>query len=553
MKKDLLKVISMLCVLTVSAPMVACGGSGDKGNAAVDKTKAQLYVSNYDGGIGSDWLRDEVIPRFQEEFAEKEFIPGTKGVQVWVTPHRKGLADIGPKLSTAKEEIYFLEDVNYYQGIAEGYFLDITDIVTQPLTAYGETQSIEDKLYEDQVEFYKAPNGKYYGLPHSQSPTLLTYDADLFEENGLYFGADGKLGKKSTDALSNGPDGKPNTYDDGMPATYAQFFELCERMTKRGIAPMIWSGAYPFYSTDFSIGLRADFEGAEAGLAYSFEGTATHLVAFDENGKAMIDKDGNITYRDPVEITVENGYEVFTSAGYYYAYSFMETIYKNHYYSDYSFNEGVSHEGAQDYFLLANKDNDMEDIGMIVEGVYWVNEAKQTFKDMASYPNSSLQERNLKIMPMPKATEAQIGETPTFMDSLNHLAFISAYIDEEKEELAKTFLQYCETQKSLENFLLNTNLTRCYNVDYSKVYDSLSPYTKSLLDTFENARYFFPASSKEIFQKNYNEFSKYYDMGTPAKGRDPMWTIKDEGYTALDLFYAKKAQHTKENWLSKLN
>ena len=467
--------------------------------------------------------------------------------------HRKGLADIGPKLSTAKEDVYFLEDVNYYQGISEGYFLDISDIVTEKLTKYGETESIEDKLYEDQVDFYKAPNGKYYGLPHSQSPTLFTYDADLFEENGLYFGADGKLGQKSTGTLSNGPDGKPNTYDDGLPATYAQFFQLCDRMTKRGIAPMIWSGAYPFYSTDLSIGLRADFEGAEAGLAYNFEGTATHLVAFDEDGKAMIDKDGNITYREPVQITEENGYEVFTSAGYYYAYSFLETIYKNHYYSDYSFNEGVSHEGAQDYFLLSNKDNDMQDIGMLVEGVYWVNEAKQTFKDMAAYPNSSLKERNLKIMPMPKATEAQVGEQATFMDSLNHLAFISAYVDEEKTELAKTFLQYCETQKSLENFLLYTNFPRCYDVNYSNVYNSLCTYTKSLLDVFEGSRYFFPSSSKVIFQKNYNEFSKYYDMGTPANGRDPMWTIKDDGKTALDLFYAKKNQHTAENWLSKLN
>lgn len=550
MKKNFLKVISLLCVSTMCVPAVACGGE-DSGRA-VDSTKAQLHVANYDGGVGCAWLEDELIPRFEEEYAEYEFMPGTKGVQVHVTPTRDSLAVVGARIKTAKEDVYFLEDVNYYEGIAEGYFLDITDIVTDKLTKYGETESIEDKLYEDQVNFYKTPNGKYYGLPHSQSPTLLTYDADLFDARGLYFGADGRLGKKSTDALSNGPDGKPNTYDDGMPATYEQFFELCRAMKQRGIDPMIWSGAYPFYSTDFSIGLRGDFEGAEAGLSYNFEGTATHLVEFDENGNPKIDENGNITYRPPVEITEQNGYEVFTSAGYYYAYSFMEEVFKNKYYSGYSFNESLGHTDAQYQFLRSNLDNDMTDIGMLVEGVYWVNESKQNFNDLSSYPNSSLKERNLKIMPMPKATEAQIGETPTFIDSLNHLAFISAYTDPERVELAKTFLQYCETQKSLENFILHTNFPRCYDVDYSNVYDQFCPYTKSLLDSFSGARYFFPASSKMIFQKNYNEFSKYFDMGISGVGRDPMWIIKDDGWTAIDLFKAKKAQHSKENWLKKL-
>ena len=545
MKKNFLKAISLFCVLTMCAPAVACGGTEDEGRE-VDKTKAQLHVSNYDGGVGSEWL-DKIIARFEQDYADKVFIEGTKGVQVWKTPHRKSLTDIGPKLSTAKEDVYFLENVNYYQAISEGYFLDITDIVTEPLTMYGETQSIEDKLYDDQVNFYKAPNGKYYGLPHAQSPTLITYDADLFDEYGLYFGADGKLGKKSTDSgLSKGPDDLPNTYDDGMPATYAQFYELCDRMSKRGIDPLIWSGAYPFYSTNFSKSLRADFEGAEAAIAYNFEGTATHLVD-------TIDANGNITYRAPLEINETNGYEIFSSAGYYYAYSFFENIYKKGYYSDYSFNEGINHESAQAYFLLANRDNDMKDIGMIIEGMYWVNEAKQAFKDMSSYPNSTLKERNLKIMPLPKATKAQVGEGATYVDSLNQLAFISAYVDENKVELAKTFLQYCETQKSLEEFLLTTNLTRCYDVDYSNVYDQLCPYSQSLIDSFKGARYVVPSSGKELFQKNYTEFFKDYEMGTPKYGKAPMWTIKDEGLTALQLFQAKKAQHTAENWKSKLN
>ena len=543
MTKNLKKASAVFFAMMMSVAAVGCGESETE--QQVDTTKAQLYVSNFSAGAGSKWL-EKAIERFQIDYANEEFIPGTKGVQVWITPHRQGLDELGPKMATAKEEVYFLEYVPYYEGISKGYFLDITDMVTEDLTKYGESVSIEDKLYDSQVGYFKTPNGKYYGIPHTQSPTLITYDADLFDKKGYYFGADGKLGKKSTDSgLSNGPDGKAGTYDDGLPATYQQFYELCERMTKQNVAPLIWSGTYPWYTTRFARSVKADFEGEEHMLSYTFNGTATHLVD-------SIDAQGNVTYKEPTQITEENGYEIFSSAGYYYTYEFFEGIYKNGYYSNKAFNEGTTHTGAQELFLVSSFTS-AQDIAMLVEGTYWVNESLATFDEMAVSinPDAALEKRNLKVMPLPKARDNLVGTQATYVDCLNELAFISAYVKEEKKELAKTFLQYCETQKSLEEFIQTTKLPRCYDIDYSNVYDSLCPFSKSIVDSLKGANYLMPNSSSQVFLNNYTEFFETYEFGTKEQA-NPMWGIKN-GKTALQLFGAMKNKYTQSSWNVLLN
>lgn len=550
MKKSWKRVAALLCAFTTAVPFAACGVSDPTGADNADKSKAQLYVCNYSGGVGREWL-DNIIKRFQEDYADEKFTDDTVGVEVWVTPTEYDLEGYwGTQIARGcKENVFFLEDVNYRNAIARGWVLDITDMVQEDLTMYGESESIEDKLYDDQRPLYQTADGKYYGLPHSQVPTLLTYDADYFDVNGLYFGSDGELGKSLEDEdLSNGPDGMPNTYDDGMPATYAQFYELCDVIANDlGAAPIIWAGAsgMEFYTTRFAKSLRADFEGSEATIGYTFNGTATHLI------ESIDEKTREITYKDPVKITEENGWEYFSSAGYYYTYEFFENIYENGYYSDSSFSSGTDHKAAQNKFLQGNLDDDWEDIAMLVEGTYWVNEAKGKFTELeGKFSNASLKERNLKLMPLPKATEEQVGQKSTYVDSINQLAFISSKTPEEKVRLAKTFLQYCETQKSLEEFLLTTNLTRSYKVDYSDIYDELCPYSKSLVDMFSQSNYIIASSNSAVFRDGYDTFFSRYEMGTPAN-MHPMWAIK-KGNTAVDLWKAKKAQHTQSNWADRL-
>ena len=541
MKRKIAIYLIVLFILSISLTLAGCNSKNTSSGEVkkVDKAKAQFYISNFNGGVGHDWL-DAHIKRFEEMYADTEFIPGKKGVQVWITNHKSGMVELSSKFNTALEDIYFLEKVNYYDAIAQDFFLDITDWVTTPLTEYGENASIEDKLYDSQISFYKTPNGKYYGVPHAQSPTMITYDADLFNKLGLFFGSDGKLGKKSTDSnLSVGPDGKNGTYDDGLPATYDDFYTLCQTMKKRGVAPMIWSGKYPFYMTRFAATLRADYDGSEASIPYSFNGTATHLINIDNNG--------NITKKDPLEITERNGYEFYQSASYYNTFKFFETIYKNQYYStSKSFNEGFSHSDAQSTFLLSSFTSE-QDIGMLVEGLYWVNEAKPMFREMESFPNSSIKDRNLKVMPLPKATQEMVGQKTTLVDSLNQLAFVRKNISSENLPIAKAFIRFISTQQSLEEFVLQTGLTRNFKVDYSNIYNELSPYTRSIIDMLKECDYIMPQSSAEVFRKNYTALYNEYQMGT-VNHPDPMMAIKD-GITAEQLSREFSTKYNENSWM----
>lgn len=543
MKSRKNKIIAFMCTIaTVAAcvPFASCQPA--EAGRQVDTTKAQLHVSNYNGGVGSDWL-DAHIARFEEKYKDHEFIPGKIGVQVWKTNHKSGMGEISSKLNGAKEDVYFLEHVNYYDMVAQGHFMDITDMVAkETLAEYGENVTIESKLYDKVKEYLKTADGKYYALPHTQSPTLITYDADLFNRFNLYFDENGVIGKKSTDSgLSKGVDNLPGTYDDGLPATYEEFYELCKKMKQRGIAPMIWSGMYDFYTTRFAKQLRVDFEGAEQAMtAYDFDGEMTNIVD-------TIDENGNITYKPMVKITEQNGYEMLSSAGYYHAFDFFEEIVKGEYYSNKSFNDSISHEDAQETFLLSSFEAIEQDVGMLVEGLYWVNESKGFFKDMEAYPGASLAERNLKLMPLPKATREQVGQKTTLVDSISQLAFISAYVPAERVELAKTFLKFCSTQESMEEFLLQTGLTRNYIVNYDNIYDRLTPYSKSVVDVLGACDYIMPASSSPVFQKNYTQFYLDYEIGTP-EFPNPMIAIHDDGLTAVELFNTFRTKFNETTW-----
>ena len=538
MNKKFNKILSVGLSVCMVAVIAGCSSRENPNSSVVpvDSTKSQLYVSNFNGGVGFEWL-NKLATRFEEDFAETSFEEGKKGVQVRITNH-KGIA-----LSTipqSKDEVYFLEEVNYYDAIYSGYALDITEMVTEPLTAYGETQSIADKLYDTQLDYWRTSNGKYYGIPHVQSPTVITYDIDLFNRLNLFFDENGEIGKKNTDnGLGKGPDNKAGTYDDGLPATYADFYRLCDTMKGRGVDPMIWSGMYPFYLSNFIAQMKSDYEGAdEAKLAFTFDGTATKLVE-------SIDANGNITFRDPVTITEENGYEVYNSAGFYYAYDFIEEIINKNYYANKSFNEGTSHTDAQSLFLLSSFTSE-KDIGMLVEGLWWVNEANPTFKQMSSFQGASLMERNLGVMPLPKATTKELGQKAVLLDTINQAAFVSAYVAETKKELAKTFLQYTATQESLEEFVLTTGLPRGFNVDYSAVMNQLSPYTKSILNLFDNSDYVMSSSGASVFQKNYAVLECEVMCGTDEY-RYANIAIK-EGKTSLEMFNDIRNKFSAARW-----
>jgi hypothetical protein len=75
----------------------------------------------------------------------------------------------------------------------------------------------------------------------------------------------------------------------------------------------------------------------------------------------------------------------------------------------------------------------------------------------------------------------------------------------------------------------------------------LTPYSQSIVEVLGNADYLLPASSSPVFQKNYAQFYQDYEMGTPEYP-DPMFAIKNDGETALQLFNAFKTKFDAKSW-----
>lgn len=543
MKNKARRIVALLCALVSVFSLVsftACKDDGPK----IDHTKTQLHICNFNGGVGSQWL-DEAVIRFTERYKDHSFEPGKTGVQVWI---EKSISISVDSFPTSDNDIYFMEQGNYYNMLSTGNLLDITDMVTKPMTEFGETASVEDKLYDNYKDYFKTPAGTYFGIPHYKGIYGITYDRNLWNEKGLFFSADGNVGKKESDTnLSYGPDGKTGvidgvdySYDDGLPATYAQFDKLCSAILKRGITPIAWSGAYQWYAEGVLAALKADFEGKYAHLPYSYNGTT-----YDKLIKS-INADGTVTYEEPTEIGPENGWKMYASAGNYYPLKFIETIINKNYYATDSFNSATLHTDIQGTYLLSKYTD--KRIAMLMEGYWWPYEASSYVQRMQSSYGESLDSRNFAIMPYPKATEAQIGEKQTVLDTACSISCINAHIEPSKIELAKLFLQFLETDEELLNFLKCTNITRSFKYDVpEKVYSELNTFAKSVVSVIMNGDHVTPASKEEIYYNNKSTFDQFkwfrtsqYSVCTTA--------MKDKGISAKQIFDAIKGSYTQDSW-----
>ena len=223
-------------------------GCGEVISGEIDETKSQLYVGNYDGGVGTQWLYD-AADRFEEMFATTEFEPGTGkvGVEVHVDPNKRNYhgSSLLNNMASSTDHVFFTQSIQYGTYATSGALVDLSDIAYQPLTQFGEEESSADKIDPAMLDYLDL-DGAIYSLPHYRLFTGIQYNVDLFEYYGFYFNEEGDFVRPgSTDAedpRGTGPDGIDGTVDDGLPATYDQFFELCGYMIERGVTPMIWSG-----------------------------------------------------------------------------------------------------------------------------------------------------------------------------------------------------------------------------------------------------------------------------------------------------------------------
>ena len=497
------KLLTLFCSALIASMALlgsACGPAGiptgsdvdsGSGNIIVDENKTQLFVANLQGGIGYEWFR-KTIARFEEKFADVVYEPGTKGVQIipedeYTTNGRWLL------LPTDMYDVYFTENLTYNEYVRKGEILDLTDVIkapakTSPTTS--ESVTIESKLNADQKAGLTAQNGHYYAIPHYQAFRGLSYDVDLFDDYKLYFAADKDNGNggfivRDTDKKSVGPNGVSGDYDDGLPATIDEFFGLCDKMVSLGITPFVWPGDAVGY-TEYLCDVFADnIGGADAvRLNYTYDsgsGTTKIITSFDSKGNPVV---------EDVAITTDNGYLLKQQYGKYYGLEVFEKIMNKidqYAYSLSNNDSNFSQLNSQEEFIYSSLEN--KPIGMIIDGTYWWNEAKDAYGRSVGQFGDRAKVRNFAWMPVPTAIsaadQAQNAKDPVFRDIMNSYCIVNAKVadNQYKTQLAKDFVSFCYSDESLQEFTTTTGVAKGLNYSLTDdQYKSLSPFAKSCWD-----------------------------------------------------------------------
>lgn len=491
-KKILALVLSAACFINCFGLL----GCGRRNQDSTDYTKTQITVGIYEGGYGSEWLR-EAAAIFEEKYKDVELEDGKKGIQFDIDESKNyGGSNVATSLNVMKRDMYFPNSLSAYHTLAKsGAMLEITDIVNEKLTKYNENTSILDKLNDSHKEWYVIEN-KVYGLPQYECAYVMSYDVDLFYDNLLFYAEDGiNFIKNKDDVKSNGPDGIKGTMDDGLPATYDDFFKLCDRMKNKDITPILWPGALQGYINYFMQTLFADYEGIDGcDLHFSFNGNSDSIVTgFDSSGKPIIAKS--------TAVTPETGNLVFKQAGLYYALKFMKTIVEHEEYYNYTdcFGADLNHLGGQEKYLYSSLLN--KPIGMYIDGSYWYNEAKGAIESIMEDPAYAEIQKNrrISIMPLPKATADKVGEKHTLYDVACNACFIWSGIADFKKDIAKEFMQYLFSNDRLANYTKITLSTVPYKYTISdELLAELPYYGQALYKFHQESANFFPMKRNNI-------------------------------------------------------
>ena len=526
----------------------ACGRVDNNPQGKVDSSKTALFVYNYDGGVGSEWVYD-IERRFEEDYKDVEFEPGSGKVGVDVVIS-KGKDTVFASLSTKTYHVVFTEAVPVYTMQSSGDLLPITDLVTSSLsdvTAGAETATIESKLTDSRRAMLTAIDGNYYMLPHYETYAGLTYDVKVFEDYSFFIKQGG--GWTSVDSEKTvGPDGERGTYDDGLPSSYEELLSLMDRCASLGVAPFIWTGGYETYTNKLLSGLDASFAGAdEYQLNYTFDGGTARIITGFDDGTPIVEE---------IEITPENGYLMKQAESRYYALKVFEKIMSNSkYYSD-KITGVLSHLEAQGEFIYGDLEN--APIGMLIEGSYWYNEAADYFKRSIATYKDKAKNRKFAWMPLPVQITGSVeegqGEKPTLVDANSSYAFINATTtknDENMKALSKLFLKYCYTNKSLQDFVLTTGVFKGATVDLSGIdISALDYYKQSVVQIRQDANILVPGSAHRIAVNNYvmpqYDWESVVNNTTPYS--HPIYAFKSK-VSAEDVFMGQWL--TQKDWNDK--
>ena len=540
MKSKIVKIgIAMLIALATMFQLVACGR--ESGVESKDTSKTQLYVSNYDGGIGTQWLRD-IKAKFEEENANVSFETGKMGVQIYIDPNKT--EGLGFEWMQTSCDVVFIEKLPrsfLLTNAVDGKLMDLTDVMNNILAQPGVSlpANISNSL--------TSVNNKYYAIPHYEGGGGITYDKDLFNTKSFYLSKEGDYTNASGD-LSVGPDGVPNTSDDGLPSTMEEFVDLCIRIKQRNCIPFCVSGAYKGDYLHFLLDrFEASYNGKEKQIAnYSLSAESLEYITdFVENEDSLFGYD-IVTLKE--DIVDNNAYLLKQTPAKYYALSMLAYLIQNECFSSDNWEGTVSHLDAQENFIKSTGTS--SPIAMLVEGNWWQNEAEDAFIRMEANNSAyGKMQRNFGWMPLPTKLNSQDGNASgdplLTLDSLGAYCIARSDVSKEMQALIKKFIAFCYTQESLENFTVRTGMTRPFTYTLSSEnYAKLSAYSKDIWKLHEDGKFVYVHSNNDMY--SYNE-SKLFVARWAARVKGSVLNFDGDNPISVNEYF-RDMWYTEKDW-----
>lgn len=572
-KSKLLKKILACLLACVTAFSIACAppdelldytDPNEEIEKPVDENKTQLYVTNFEGGVGRVWL-DNVIKEFETDYAKYSFAEGKEGVQIHV--NQMANASLFADISNDSSNVYFFQSIDHLALASKGQLLDLTDIVTESLskiTNGEETGSIESKLSEDQKLGMKAINDKYYALPHYEVYEGIVYDIDTFEDYGLYILEGGGYSEAEAfvdgeyvgqGKLSVGPDGVRGTADDGQPSSYEEFYGLMDRMVNRGVVPFAFSGfgSVGYLNLLYQAGWTA-WEGYDRmRLHYTFNSgdkqvKTNTVTSFNGNQPVVVEE----------LITPETAYKLSAQEGKYWPLTIIEKIFSKPEYRYTGINGTFTNLDAQEEFIRGWLEN--KPIAMLIEGNYWYNEAAGALTRAEFAYKDKAKNRRFSMMELPRQATGQVTEgnvtKNTLHSVLNAQAFINANIsmNEEVKAAALEFLQYCYTNEQLQKFTVETGVFRGVNYSLTaEQTEKLSIFAKNVQKVKAKSDVLLPDTNSRLYLNNQSTLN--FQLGNRFNSliEGTLYSVPYEpfklGYTAKDYFINSLDSET--SWTTK--
>lgn len=242
MKSKLLqKTIALLCVITCSLGVVACGGSGQGGSVADTEETLSIYIA--DSGYSTEWC-DSMLELFKKQDWVKEKYPNL----VIDPDHNSDYSISGYEyvMNGASQCDYDLiatlsDGGNYYATKAKDgtyYFEELSYVYDMQVPGENVTlkEKVDERWYDMQQTEMLDGTIKYFSVPYLNSSMGLLYNENVLKRA---FG---------------------ENYE--MPKTTDELYAFCEDLVEKGEVPIVSCANEHYWSTMFPV-WWAQYEGIE--------------------------------------------------------------------------------------------------------------------------------------------------------------------------------------------------------------------------------------------------------------------------------------------------